>query len=291
MSVETHDIVEFAISELYPHPRQADFFTELSAVELAELAEDLATRGQQTPISVLSGGMIVCGHQRVRAARSLGWETIYAYVLDTEEDMDETKVVDALISDNIVGRQNDRITLARCYDELASRWRTEYPDEDGEMRDVLAAKLDCGLSGRQLDRLRQLLKLPKDIVDRIASGLLKQDHGHRLLKMTDNDREQAIDLIRQGDSPRSVLKEIAARHREQSADVDKSNAKQTLQEVVQKCKMIAGSIPEYEQVQLPQVDTIDEISEAIDALMALLDRKLILHQDSAEDLNNQFGLN
>src|SRR5215470_8837572 len=74
------------LTELKPHPRQQEVFADLPDEQLEELATDMKLNGQLVPIEVLPGGTIICGHQRVRAARKLGWDSVRAII---REDLAE----------------------------------------------------------------------------------------------------------------------------------------------------------------------------------------------------------
>jgi ParB family chromosome partitioning protein len=55
------------ISKLRPHPRQAECFSNLSDVELKELAASMRRWGLLQPIHILPDGTIIGGHQRYRS--------------------------------------------------------------------------------------------------------------------------------------------------------------------------------------------------------------------------------
>ena len=269
------------IDSLHPHPRQSEFFMDLSTVELAELAEEIASAGLLTPITVTSDGTIICGHQRVAAARLLGWEDIDAYVLDDDEALNAD---DLLISDNVVGRQLDPLTLARCYREQSSRYDTHYEDEKGDMRDVLAVKLRCGKSGRSLDRLKRLLDLPRDIQDMISRRELAQSHGEFLLKLDETTRNAAISRIRDGEKPAQVIKSLKpasndAAHRTAPATV--------LSDLLDHCNKLKNSPTEFVAVQFKGRDIDLELEAAIDTLIALRDRKRELRHESLQQISRQ----
>src|SRR5215510_5112745 len=96
----TREVVKFPIEDLKNHPRQAEFFRGLSDAELRNLAEDMKP-GLRVPIEILPDGTIIMGHQRVRAARLLGWERIDAVIRYDLEEQGEAAVLELLIKDNL----------------------------------------------------------------------------------------------------------------------------------------------------------------------------------------------
>ncbi len=81
MSKKASDaIISFAIPDLKTNPDQAGLFTDLPDSQMSDLATDMELNGQQTAIEILPDGTIICGQQRVRAAKKLGWTHIKARI-------------------------------------------------------------------------------------------------------------------------------------------------------------------------------------------------------------------
>lgn len=194
------------LASLKPHPRQNDFFAATSEAEVRELAADMKRRGQQEPIHCLSDGTIIRGHRRVRAAKLLGWEMIQAVVRNDLGDAGDDEVIDELIADNLMRQQLDELSLARCYHELKRTRSLERDSEGGDVRDCLATRLNCGKSGRSLDRLERLLQLPRDVQDMISHGSLNKTQGEGILKLSQQDRAKLIGAFRSGEAVRVVLR-------------------------------------------------------------------------------------
>src|SRR5215470_16573551 len=94
-----------ALAELKPHPRQQEVFADLPEEQLEQLAADMKLNGQLVPIEVLPGGTIICGHQRVKSARKLGWTTVRAISRDDLAAQGEAAVCDRLVRDNLNRRK------------------------------------------------------------------------------------------------------------------------------------------------------------------------------------------
>ena len=63
---------KWKISKLKEHPKQTALFGNVSDAELAALVADIKANGLHDPVEILPDGVIVAGHQRVRAAGSPG---------------------------------------------------------------------------------------------------------------------------------------------------------------------------------------------------------------------------
>src|SRR5262245_21002459 len=74
--MEKSEVQKWKISRLINHPLQATMFGDLPDAELRALAEDMRANKQKDPVEILPGGIVLAGHQRIRAARLLGWTEV-----------------------------------------------------------------------------------------------------------------------------------------------------------------------------------------------------------------------
>ena len=106
------------INELKPHPRNNEFFDDMTGDAWEAFKESIKTSGIIEPIVVTKDMIIVSGHQRVRAAKELGISTVMVDIRKYEND---EQVLKDLIETNIrqrgVGNPNP-IKLGRCIKEL-----------------------------------------------------------------------------------------------------------------------------------------------------------------------------
>lgn len=68
------------VDSLKQHPFQDKLFSNLDQFDFEQLLTSLRTNGLLRPVEILSDGTILDGHQRVLAAKQLGWETIQCLV-------------------------------------------------------------------------------------------------------------------------------------------------------------------------------------------------------------------
>lgn len=93
------------INVLKPHPRNNEFFDDLSGEEFERLKNSIQDEKIYTDILVSPDMTIISGHQRVRAAKELGL-TLVPIKID-EDLQDEDSKLRALISNNFGRRKND----------------------------------------------------------------------------------------------------------------------------------------------------------------------------------------
>jgi ParB/RepB/Spo0J family partition protein len=201
-------VYKVALAELKPHPRQQEVFADLPDAQLEELATDMKLNGQLVPIEVLPGGTIICGHQRVKAARKLGWSTVRAIIRDDLAELGKAAVFDRLVSDNLNRRQLDQLTQARCYQKLKEnasklprKARSAYAGVD--LRDRLAKQFK--ISGRSLDRWLRVLSTPVEVQRAVSAGSLSLVSAGRVAGADEAVMEFVATEIRLGKDPEEVV--------------------------------------------------------------------------------------
>ena len=86
------------INELKPHPRNNEFFDDMTGDAWEAFKESIKKSGIIEPIVVTKDMIIVSGHQRVRAAKELGISTVMVDIRKYEND---EQVLKDLIETNI----------------------------------------------------------------------------------------------------------------------------------------------------------------------------------------------
>ena len=178
-------IIQIPLADLHGHPRQAELFGDLPDTEFEALVEDIRKRGQQVPIQVLPDGTIASGHQRVRAAKLLGWTHIDAIVRHDLAALGKDAVVEELIRENVHRRHLDDFAKARCYKAMNTLMlaRGARASKEGiGLRDLVAQQLGFDIGGKTLERLALLLDLPPPLQDALASKRITKGLAMRILK-------------------------------------------------------------------------------------------------------------
>ncbi len=113
---------KISVAEIAPHPFNAQYFHDLSDDELEDLAQSIAEHGMiQYPVVCNDGNggyILLCGHQRLRAARHLGLTEITVDVRDNiMPDSPEAEIM--LISENLHRRQLSHTEIRKATMRLA----------------------------------------------------------------------------------------------------------------------------------------------------------------------------
>ena len=277
-------VVSVPIASLKPNPNQKHFYSWEPRVDIKALEESIEAYGQYHPIWITEDHMIVAGHRRTLAMENIGETHIDAILFDREND--PTTLLDMFIDENVSRRQMTPLEIARCYVEWKKRYECVYEDSDGTMRDVMAARLNLGKSGRTLDRLVQLLDLPNDIIGLIERRILTQTDGRKLLEVPSEQREKIFERIRNGEDAKMVVRELTA---------GKPNAEPTVRDHAKAllCRFqtlrpaIDGNLQDLDQLQLDKGDVVEELDALIDIFTRLRQRKLELRQESVAAFSQQ----
>ena len=183
---------------IVPNPQQPRSVFEAEA--FAELVHSIREFGVLQPIVVRpikTGFELIMGERRLRASIEAGLDIIPAVVRDTA---DENMLRDALL-ENIHRANLNPLEEASAYKQML--------EDFGTTQDQLADKL--GRSRPQITNTLRLLRLPVDVQDKVASGVLSAGHARALLGVVDENlmRELASRVIREGISVRG-LEEIVS---------------------------------------------------------------------------------
>lgn len=275
-------IESVALERLDQHPRQHEFFAAPNEVQLDELAADLERRGQQEPIHITPSGTLIRGHRRVAAAKLLGWKELKAVVRHDLSDPHSEETVAELINDNIKRQQLDDLALARCYREL-KRTRQSRDGGSGDVRDQLAAHLNCGKSGRSLDRLERLLQLPRDIQDLITNKQLNKDQGERILRLPKKRQQEVFEALRTVENTPDVLRRFG---------IIKSTKPRTPTELGEELlrffnrnlPAVRTNIESLDRLQVRGRDVVELLDDATKFMTAWTERKRELKQQDIKEI-------
>ncbi len=109
------------INELIPHPKNEYYFDDSDDGSFEILVESLSKSEEKkanNDVLITEDNVIICGHQRVRAAKRLGWKKINCKVVKglTDEEIEIKLIMDNLSQRGAKGL--NELKLGRCIDKL-----------------------------------------------------------------------------------------------------------------------------------------------------------------------------
>jgi ParB family chromosome partitioning protein len=191
-------LAQLDLSQITPNPQQPRSVFEAEA--FAELVHSIREFGVLQPIVVRpldAGYELIMGERRLRASKEAGLVSIPAVVRDTA---DENMLRDALL-ENLHRANLNPLEEASAYKQML--------EDFGTTQDQLADKL--GRSRPQITNTLRLLRLPLEVQDKVAAGVLSAGHARALLSTNDETTMLALAnrVIREGISVRG-LEEIVS---------------------------------------------------------------------------------
>ena len=171
------------VEDIVPGPLQPR--QHFSREGLEELRDSIAQHGVLQPLTVRQKGErfeLIAGERRLRAARMAGLTEVPCILMDV--DMESSGVI-ALI-ENIQRRDLDFIEEAEGINQLIRLF--------GLSQEQTARRL--GKSQSAVANKLRLLRLPRDVLERLRAEGLSERHARALLRLEGADRQrQALDFI------------------------------------------------------------------------------------------------
>ena len=171
------------VEEIVPGPLQPR--QHFSREGLEELRDSIAQHGVLQPLTVRQKGErfeLIAGERRLRAARMAGLREVPCIVMDV--DMESSGVI-ALI-ENIQRRDLDFVEEAEGISQLIRLF--------GLSQEQTARRL--GKSQSAVANKLRLLRLPKDVLERLRTEGLSERHARALLRLPDADiQRRALDFM------------------------------------------------------------------------------------------------
>jgi ParB family chromosome partitioning protein len=153
------------------HPNRAQPRTHFDDAKLEELAASIKAVGLLEPILVRkrpAGGFeIIAGERRWRAAQKAGLHEVPIFV----RDLSTAAAFEAAILENLQREDLNPIETARAFSRLV--------DEQKQTVDKIAQRI--GKDRSTVSNSLRLLKLPKEVLDRVENGELSEGHGRAIL--------------------------------------------------------------------------------------------------------------
>ncbi len=167
-------VVQIPIDEVTANPMQPRRHFE--EAPLQELCASIREQGVIQPIllrPVDGGYQIVAGERRFRAACQAGLRTVPAII----RRMDQAEALEIALIENLQREDLNPVEEAEAYRALMEQF--DYTQEELSRR--------VGKDRSTISNMLRLLKLPDEILDGLARGVISMGHGRALLGLQDHD--------------------------------------------------------------------------------------------------------
>lgn len=212
---------EINISDLQPHPRNSEFFDDITGDAWNVFVESIKTSGIIEPIIATQDLVIVSGHQRVRAAKQLGMQKV---MVDIRRYDDEDKILKDLIETNIrqrgVGNPNP-IKFGKCIEELeriegiqhGGDHKSESKKSNPKVSDLITQKdlaNELGISVDTLENYKKLSNLIPEIGDLVETGKVSTSTALAIVKELSPEEQE--EFVRSMDVTKKITKAEAQKY-------------------------------------------------------------------------------
>lgn len=191
------------VNELKSHPRNNEFFDDMSGEKWQEFLDSIKARGVIEPIVITPDKVIVSGHQRVRACKELGIKTV---MCDVHTYDNEDQILQDLIETNIrqrgdVGGSAKKVgkrikELERIYGvrDGSSGKRSLEPNYSVLNQSDIAAQM--GISVDTLQNYKMMAEMIPELEDLMDTGIVTKTTALALMKnLSPQEQEELISSL------------------------------------------------------------------------------------------------
>lgn len=260
---------QFNVDELKPHPRNNEFFDDMTGEKWEEFLESIRTRGVVEPIVITPDKVIVSGHQRVRACKELGIKTV---MCDVHTYDNEDQILQDLIETNIRQRgtiggsarkEGRRIQeLERLYGIRHGGDRKSNPNiSDLKTQEDLANSL--GMSVDTLHNYKLLTEMIPELQELVDTGIVSVTTAVAIFKTM--SPEQQLEMFSQMDVTKRITRRAVEEYKKTHPPVPSD-----YEQIKENLKISKKDIK----------DLNDRLQKAKEEALSLKERIAVLEDDS-----------
>lgn len=179
-----------SIEKLRPHPSNNLYFDDLSGEDWETFLDDVRENGIRDPLRITTDFQVICGHQRLRAAKEIGLSNVPVVIEDIQDVADVERL---LVEDNLHRRHLTPIQKAKLAATLKERWgirkggdkQTAKMADSKTISDVAAA---IGESQRTTERLIKLNDLIPELKKLVEGKKLGTTFAEKLAALTTEEQ-------------------------------------------------------------------------------------------------------
>lgn len=190
------------VNELKPHPRNNEFFDDMSGEKWQEFLDSIKTRGVIEPIVITPDKVIVSGHQRVRACKELGIKTV---MCDVHTYDNEDQILQDLIETNIRQRGDVGGSAKKVGKRIKELERIYGVEHGGDRKSkpnysVLKSQEDIaeqmGISVDTLQNYKMMAEMIPELEDLMDTGIVTKTTALALMKnLSSQEQEELISSL------------------------------------------------------------------------------------------------
>jgi len=271
---------QIKISELKSHPRNTEFFDDISGEKWTEFLESIKTSGVIEPVIITAEKIIVSGHQRTRACKELGIESVLCEVHAYEN---EDQILKDLLETNIrqrgdVGGSAKKVgkrikELERLYGirngSAGGTGVNQYTKElernnfAQATQETLAS--DLGIEVRTLQNYKLLADMIPELEDLLDTGIVTKTTALAIMKnLSDSEQEELISSM---DTTKRITQKQVQQYIDEIKGLEEKIADQDIDDLVEKKEKAQESERKmYEKLQTQKKENEELKKKAKDSV-------------------------
>lgn len=192
------ELINISADVLKVHPRNAEFFDDISGEEYERFKKSIGEDGILSPLLVSPDMMVISGHQRLKAAKELGIKLVP--VIIREDLVDEDDKLKKLLVANFGRSKNDPVKQGKIYKEYESLCGVSV-GRPNKLRNNFAITQEqiakeFNIDVRTIQNLKRLTALPQELQDLISDGKITATTGYKLLtRLSEEEQQQLIESL------------------------------------------------------------------------------------------------
>lgn len=270
------------INELKPHPRNNEFFDDMSGEKWKEFIESIKTRGVIEPIVITPDKKIVSGHQRVRACKELGIKTV---MCDVHTYNSEDEILQDLLETNIrqrgdVGGSAKKVGLrikeleriygikqggSGFYGNKHTENNVETPNNSETLKTQEQLAKEMGISVDTLNNYKKLTEMIPELEELVDTGIAKPTTALAIMRNLSEDEQ--LEMI-------------------SSLDTTKKITQKQVQQYINKIKELESREPKIiDNTDYSSIERLENRIKEIEYQKSILEKKVKLNQEDSDKFN------
>ena len=268
------------IDELKPHPRNNEFFDDMSGENWEAFLESVKSSGVIEPIVITGDKYIISGHQRVRACKELGIKTILAeckpYYLNDNYDVVLKDLIETNIRQRGIGNTNQR-KMGLCIKELdriygireGSAGKVSSSLETNNFtpknEEELLKSLGLGVTRQTLQNYKKLTEMIPELEELVDTGIATPTTALAIMRNLSEDEQ--LEMI-------------------SSLDTTKKITQKQVQQYINKIKELESREPKIiDNTDYSSIERLENRIKEIEYQKSILEKKVKLNQEDSDKFN------
>ena len=257
------------INELKPHPRNNEFFDDMSGEKWKEFIDSIKTRGVIEPIVITPDKVIVSGHQRVRACKELGIKTV---MCDVHTYNNDDEILQDLLETNIrqrgdVGGSAKKVGLR--IKELERIYGIKVGNPNYEKNSQLKTQTQLanymGMDIRTLQNYKKLTEMIPELEELVDTGITTPTTALAIMRNLSEDEQ--LEMI-------------------SSLDTTKKITQKQVQQYISKIKELESREPKIiDNTDYSSIEILKNRIKEIEYQKSILEKKVKLNQEDSDKFN------